>query len=189
MALGAIIAYFITIAEPISSPESNLYLFFCGSIAIIAMILPGISGSFILVLLGAYEVALGTVTQLWEGASTFNFEKFSEAFIKFLMLALGAIIGLKLFSRVLKWMFNNHKNTTLAILTGFMIGSLNKVWPWKETLSWRINSTNEKVPLLQKSISPLNFEGDNQLFIALAIAILGFFTIFLLEKIATQKAS
>ncbi len=185
--IGLVVSYYITIAEPMASPDSNAYLFLCGSIAIIAMILPGISGSFILVLLGAYEIALDTVNQLRESIVEGNFDKFSDAFVKFLMLVLGAIVGIKLFSRILNWMFSNHKNLTLGLLTGFMIGSLNKIWPWKETLSWRTNSSGEEVPLLQKSILPGQFEGDNQLLYAILLMVVGFLTILILEKLATKK--
>ena len=186
--IGTIISYIITISNPIASPDSNLYLLFCGSIAIIAMILPGISGAFILVLLGAYEIALETVNQLGEGLSQGDFEKFGQAFVKFLMLLLGAIIGIKLFSKILTWMFSKYKDLTLALLSGFMVGSLNKIWPWKETLSWRSNSHGEQVPLLEKSISPASFDGDNQLVLAIVLAILGFLTIFILEKIANKTS-
>ncbi len=188
--LGAVASYMITIAEPFASPDSNLYLFFCGFIAIIAMILPGVSGAFILLILGAYQTAIDTVNNLLEGVTTFNLEVFKAAFIKFLMLALGAIVGIKAFSKILNWMFKNYKNLTLAILTGFMIGSLNKIWPWKKVLSWRINSHNEEIPLLEKSISPFSFPEDPQITWAIGLAILGFLTIFLLERLAVnQKAS
>ena len=185
----AVISYFITIAEPFASPESNIYLLFCGFIAIIAMILPGVSGAFILLLLGAYQTAIETVNQLFEGVSTLNYELFKEAFVKFLMLAIGAVIGIKSFSRILNWMFKNHKNLTLAILTGFMIGSLNKIWPWKNVISWRTNSHNERVPLLEESISPFSFQGDNQFFYAILLMSIGFITIFILEKLGNGKST
>jgi len=187
--IGAILSYFITIAEPFASPDSLLYLLFCGFIAIIAMILPGVSGAFILLILGAYQTAIDTVNQLLEGVLTLNFEVFKDAFIKFLMLALGAILGIKTFSKILNWMFKNYKNLTLSILTGFMIGSLNKIWPWKKVLSWRTNSHDEKVPFLEKSISPFSYQDEPQLAWAIALAILGFLTIFLLERLAVNLKS
>jgi len=180
---GLVIASIIYVGKQIK----NWNVFFCGSIAIIAMILPGISGAFILLILGAYQTAIDTVTNLLEGITTLNFEIFKEAFIKFLMLALGAIVGIKAFSKILNWMFKNHKNLTLALLTGFMIGSLNKIWPWKEVLSWRMNSHDEKVPLLEKSISPFSFTEDPQILWAVILAIVGFLTIFILERIGSKK--
>jgi putative membrane protein len=170
----------------LASPENNLYLLFCGFIAIIAMILPGISGAFILLILGAYETAINTVDDLFQSVVTLNFDLFKAAFIKFLMLALGAIIGLKSFSKLLNWMFKNYRNLTLAMLTGFMIGSLNKIWPWKETLTWRTNSKGIEVPLKEESISPFAFGGDNQLMVAIVLMVTGFLTIFLLERLSSN---
>ena len=92
-----------------------------------------------------------------------------------------------LFSRVLKWLFRNYKNLTLTILTGFVLGSLNKIWPWKEVLTWRMNSKGIEVPLNEQSISPFSFEGDPQLSFAILLAIIGFSTIILLERIAVKK--
>ncbi|WP_055435533.1 DUF368 domain-containing protein [Lacinutrix algicola] len=187
LSLAAVGSYFITIAEPFASPDSNLYLLFCGAIAIIAMILPGISGAFILLILGAYQTAINTVDDLLQSVITLNFELFKDAFIKFLMLSVGAVIGIKAFSKILNWMFKNHKNLTLAILTGFMIGSLNKIWPWKKVLEFRTNSHGEKVPFIEQSISPFNFEGNHQLGLSIVLIILGFLTIFILEKIGSKK--
>ena len=73
------------------------------------------------------------------------------------------------------------------MLTGFIFGSLNKIWPWKKVLSWRINSHQEKVPLLEESISPISFDGDNQLGMAIGLMIVGFLTIFILERLGSKK--
>ena len=184
--IGTVISYFVTIAEPVASPDSLPYLFLSGFVAIIAMILPGISGAFILVLMGSYEIVLGTINQFREGLTTFNIEVLGQAILKLMTFAIGAILGLKLFSKILHWMFDHHKNTTLALLTGFMVGSLNKIWPWKEVLSWRTNSHGEQVPFLEKSILPQNFEGENHLLTVLLLMVFGFLTIFILEKVATR---
>lgn len=172
--LGAFLAYYITTLNPlVSENSSSLYIFFAGAIAICAMILPGISGSFILVLLGAYKPVLQAV---------------NERDVKTILVFMaGAVIGLLSFSKVLKWLFVNYKNVTLAGLTGFIIGSLNKIWPWKETLTWRTNSHGIKVPFNQQSVSPFSFEGDSQLMMGVILAIVGFGLILLMEKIAVQK--
>ncbi|WP_339886110.1 DUF368 domain-containing protein [Polaribacter vadi] len=174
MVLGAFLAYYITTLNPlVSESSSSLYILFAGAIAICAMILPGISGSFILVLLGAYKPILDAVT--------------NRDFKTIIIFMTGAVVGLLAFSKVLKWLFVNYKNYTLAVLTGFIIGSLNKIWPWKETLTWRTNSHGLKVPFNQQSVSPLSFEGDSQLMPAIILAIVGFALILLMEKLAVKK--
>ncbi|NNE33108.1 MAG: DUF368 domain-containing protein [Winogradskyella sp.] len=185
--LTSILSYFITLAEPFASPESSIYLLFCGFIAIIAMILPGVSGAFILLILGAYQTAIDTINNLVEGLSTGNMALFKDAFFKFLLLAIGGIAGLKVFSKALNWMFKHQKNLTLGILTGFMIGSLNKIWPWKEVLKTRINSEGEEVTVLDKSILPTSYNGDSQLVMALLFIVIGFVAILILESLGKRK--
>lgn len=183
---GIVVSYYITIARPSLATDSYFYLFLSGFIAIIAMILPGISGSFILLLMGSYETVLGTINKVREGIVTLNLQLFWEAFSKLLVFIIGAVLGIKAFSKILNWMFSNHKNTTLALLVGFMMGSLNKVWPWKEVLETRINSHGKTVPFLEKSILPQDFIGDAQILYALLFAILGFTVIFGMEKLAAK---
>ena len=184
--IGIALSYYITIARPVSSPDSYWYLFLSGFIAIIAMILPGISGAFILLLMGSYETVIGTINQFRDGLVNFNTEVLGQAILKLGVFAIGAIIGLKSFSKVLHWMFEKHKNTTLALLIGFMAGSLNKVWPWKQVLETRINSHGEVVPYIDKSILPQNFDGQPQILTAIMLAIIGFIVIFGMEKLAAK---
>ncbi|MBB6680927.1 DUF368 domain-containing protein [Aequorivita sp. 609] len=185
--IATVLSYLVTIAEPIGSPDSIWFLFLAGFIAIIAMILPGISGAFILLLMGAYTTVIGIITQLTEGISTLDTNLILNSLGKILIFGLGAIVGLKLFSKVLNWLFKHHKNLILAVLTGFMIGALNKIWPWKEVLQYRLNHAGEEVPFLERSILPQNFDGNPQIIIAVAFAIIGFLTIFLLERVAVKK--
>lgn len=184
--IGTALSYYITIAEPIASPDSYFYLFISGFIAIIAMILPGVSGAFILLLMGSYAVVIGTINQFREALIGFNLQLLGQAVLKLGTFAIGAILGLKLFSKVLHWMFDNQRNATLALLTGFMLGSLNKVWPWKKVLSTRINSHGNEVPFMEKSILPQYFEGENHLMTAIVLMVFGFLTIFILEKAAVK---
>jgi putative membrane protein len=186
--VGVVLTYYITIARPVSSPDSYPYLFLSGFIAIIAMILPGISGAFILLLMGSYETVIGTINQFREGIIQMNMQLLSTAMMKLGVFAIGAIIGLKSFSKILHWMFERHKNTTLALLIGFMIGSLNKVWPWKEVLETRTNSHGEIVPFLEKSILPQDFNGDAQVLTSILLAFFGFLVIYGMEKIAARIA-
>lgn len=181
-------SFYITLAEPMTSPESNWFIFFSGFIAIIAMILPGISGSFILLLLGSYEVILKTLNNFRESLFEGNWELFVDSLLKLTVFIIGAVIGLKLFSGVLTWLFKNFRNLTLAVLTGFMIGALNKVWPWKEVLSRRLNSEGKNVPFLEKSVLPSEFDGNPQLTGAIICLLIGFLSIFVLEIIASKKA-
>lgn len=187
LVVAAGIAYAITLAKPISDIESIWFLFLAGFVAIIAMILPGVSGAFILLLLGAYTSIIGTLSQLGDGLTNLDGDVFLSAFGKLMVFAAGAIVGLKAFSRVLNYMFKNFKNITLAVLTGFMIGALNKIWPWKEVLQYRTNHAGEEIPFLEKSILPNNFDGDPQLLLAIVFMVVGFLTIFIMERFATSK--
>ncbi|UAW99994.1 DUF368 domain-containing protein [Halopseudomonas nanhaiensis] len=141
---GTVFAYLVTVAVPIQLPVTMVTLFFGAAIAICAMILPGISGSFILLLLGLYAGVLEAVRNL------------DLALLGVFML--GCIGGLLSFARLLSWLLDYVRNITLAFLTGLLLGSLNKVWPWKETVSWRQDSHGEMVPLIQSNVGPLQYE-------------------------------
>ena len=172
--IAAFLAYYITTLNPlVSENSSHIFIFIAGTIAICAMILPGISGSFILVLLGAYKPVLNALN--------------NKDIKTVLIFMAGAIVGLLTFSRILKWLFKHYKEITLACLTGFIIGSLNKIWPWKETLTWRTNSHGVEVPFNQQSVSPFTFDGDAQLIMAVALAFVGFVIILGMEKLAVHK--
>lgn len=202
--LGTLAAYYITTLSSMANNDSTLFLFFAGAIAICAMILPGISGSFILVILGAYKT-------LSDALHDFDFKRIA-------IFAVGALIGLLSFSRVLKWLFKHYKNTTLAVLTGFIFGSLNKIWPWKETLTVLEKSTGQIIPVSQitdygtievyqrqindfesfkmvseKSVLPFHYSEinnmiDPQIGLAVGLIVVGFLTIFILERIGTKTS-
>lgn len=138
--VGAAIAYLITTLTKVETPQDWWFVFLSGAIAICAMILPGISGSFILVILGQYAYVLNSVKELR-----------LEVIISF---AAGAVVGLLSFARVISWLFKKYHDHTIAILTGFMIGSLNKVWPWKNTLETYQDRHGEFKPLLQENVLP-----------------------------------
>lgn len=170
--MGAALAYFITELPVSENTDSLPYLFMSGALAVCAMILPGISGAFILVLLGSYKTILDAVHE--------------RNITIVITVGMGAIIGLLSFARLLKWMFNHYKNITLALLTGFILGSLNKIWPWKKVLQTR--TFGEKTIVVDDTnVLPGAFEGDNQLMLAIILAILGFSLIFILEKAASKK--
>lgn len=187
LVLATFLSYYITIVEPLGTADSNWFLFFAGFIAIIAMILPGISGAFVLLLLGAYANVMQIVSNLTDGVLSLDLRLITDAVLKMLVFALGAATGLKVFSKALNWMFNHHKNLTLALLTGFMIGALNKIWPWKEVLEYRVDSSGKEVPFLEKSILPNQFSGEPYVMYAILFAGIGFFILFFLERLASQK--
>ena len=169
--IGAVIAYYITILPPSGNADSYPFLFLSGAVAICAMILPGISGSFILVLLGSYKTILGAV---------------DDKDLKIIAtVAVGALFGLLSFAKILKWLFEHYKNFTLALLSGFILGSLNKIWPWKKIIDTYLIGKKEIV--IDKNVFPNAFEGDSQLLLAIALAIIGFSLIFILERIASKK--
>lgn len=154
---GAVIAYYITVATPAETPTHLLFIFLCGAIAICAMILPGISGSFILVLLGKYFYIMEAVKTL--------------DFVVLGVFALGCLLGITSFSRLLSYALKHLRNITLAVLSGFMLGSLNKVWPWKVVE----NGTEQNV-LPQTEVA----EG-------IALMLVGFFLVYVLEKVSANK--
>ncbi len=171
-AAGTGIAWWITEVSPTETTEAPWFVFLSGMIAICAMILPGISGSFILLLMGKYAYILNAVHTLDIKALA--------------IFAAGAVTGLLTFSHLLSWMFRKHHNATVAMLAGFMLGSLNKVWPWKITLETRINSHGEEVPFIQENVWPADAPGDSVLWIAVAIAIAGFAIVYVLESIGNK---
>lgn len=169
---GTLIALYITKLPPNENVTSLPFLFLSGALAVCAMILPGISGAFILVLLGSYKPILDAV---------------HERDLKTVaVVAFGAIIGLLSFARLLKWMFTNYKNLTLALLTGFILGSLGKIWPWKKVLETKVYG-DTIIPVKEQNISPFLMEGDDQIITAIFLAIVGFSLIFILEKLASKK--
>jgi len=171
---GAVLAYGV-VSLPVSQAQATLpYLFLSGALAICAMILPGISGAFILVLLGSYKTVLDAVHQ--------------RDLQVILIVGAGAVVGLLSFARLLKWMFSKFKNATLALLTGFIIGSLPKIWPWKVVQEFQVFDGKE-IPVREIGVAPWNFPEDPQWIPALGLAILGFWLIFILERLAMNKNS
>lgn len=170
--IGAAVAFYIVSLPPLAANASGIFIFLSGAIAICAMILPGISGAFILVLLGAYK-------GITEAAHDFDFKILG-------IFAAGAVVGLLSFSKLLKWLFVHYTNLTLAVLTGFIAGSLNKIWPWKETLE-TANFGDKEVVLREASVLPWNFMGEPKTLYAILLMLAGFFLIIILERLASQK--
>lgn len=158
LVLGALFAYQLTVMPAFTDSEGLLFFFFSAIIAICAMILPGISGSYILLLLGAYAPIIAALNR--------------RDLLIIIVFCSGCAIGLLAFSHFLKWLLTRHKNNTIAVLTGFLIGSLNKIWPWKEIVESKIINGKEKI-ILEKSIGPVMDEvGLALIFAFVGIAIL-----------------
>lgn len=164
---GSLMAFFITVATPAETPSNLLFIFLCGAIAICAMILPGISGSFILVLLGKYFYIM-------EAVKTLNISVI-------LVFMGGAAIGITSFSRVLSFALSKFHDITIAVLAGFMLGSLNKVWPWKETIETYTDSHGVVKPLVEANILPNQFVME-----AIGLMIFGFFLVYFIEKLSAK---
>ncbi|GAB3826922.1 DUF368 domain-containing protein [Pontibacter rugosus] len=177
--LGAAIAYYITVATPGQTPEAYWFIFLSGAIAICAMILPGISGSFILVLLGKYEYIMLAL------------KDFRISII--LTFALGCIAGILSFSHVINFMLKRYYNITISLLTGFMVGSLNKVWPWKITTQIYTDRHGVIKPLAQDNVLPGNYEAltghESYLVYSVVLAIFGFLLVYLIDYFTTDHTS
>ena len=173
---GIAVAYFITVISPAEANTSYWFILLSGSIAICAMILPGISGSFILVLLGMYKFILTAVGDM-------NIAVLATFLI-------GAAIGIIAFSNLLSWLLKNYHNITIAVLAGFMVGSLNKVWPWKEVTQTIVDRHGELKPIAERNILPGTYEqitGNEALLLGAVISVLvGFSLIFIIEGIGKR---
>lgn len=169
--VGAVGAYIVVGLVPLQTPESAWYLFLSGALAICAMILPGISGSFILVLLGKYQFILGAVND--------------RDLMTIAIVGAGAVVGIVTFAQVLGWLFKRYHDLAVAVLIGLMVGSLRKIWPWKEVLATITDRHGALIPTVEANILPATF--GSEVLIALGLAILGFVLVLLLDKLANQK--
>ncbi|WP_103925588.1 DUF368 domain-containing protein [Algoriphagus boritolerans] len=138
--IGTAIAWWVTNLPPTTTPDALWFTFISGAIAICAMILPGISGSFILLIMGQYEGILQAVTE--------------RNFLKLIVFAAGCIVGILSFSRVVSWLLRKYHSATIGLLSGFMLGSVNELWPWKTVTAWRTSSSGEEKPFLTENILP-----------------------------------
>ena len=177
-AVGAVLGYIITALSPTSTPDDLWFIFLCGAIAVCVMILPAISGGFVLLLLGKYTFMMNALV-------TFDITVIA-------VFITGAVIGLIGFSNVLSWLLSRFHAATVIVLGGFLLGSLNKIWPWKETLEVFIDQHGVAQPLVQKNVLPYTYEqitGDShQLAAAILFFLLGLSIVFVIE-FAAKKIS
>ena len=174
LAIGASVAILIATLAPASENASFAYVFLCGVIAISSMILPGLSGSFVLIIMGNYALVLGAI-------STFSLSIL-------LPMALGCIVGLIVFSHVLAWVFKHYQDHTLALMTGFVVGSLVVIWPWKNAIVeqvTRVGKPPKEVIVSYDWLMPsLSAPGT---WIAIALMLAGGISIALMEKYAGDQ--
>ncbi|SHH22943.1 DUF368 domain-containing protein [Ferrimonas marina] len=174
--VGFLLAWLLTVSHPLTLDASGWNLVLGGMLAICAMILPGISGSFILLLLGLYTPVIGAIKGLEIGTLA--------------LFACGCVLGLLTFSHLLSYLLKRFRSHTLSFLCGLMLGTLNKVWPWKVALSTRINSSGEEVAVTERALTPWGYESvtgqDPQLLLAIAAMALGVLLVWGLERYAGQ---
>ena len=163
---GIGIAFYITSVTPTTTTDASWFVILSGGLASCAMILPGISGSFILLLLGKYTFALHAVNE--------------RIILDLLLLGVGAVTGLILFANLLSWLLKKYHDITIAVLVGFMIGSLNKIWPWKETVK-SIIVEGELRPLVEKNILPSIGNPGDQFWMAMLMLAAGIALILFVE--------
>jgi putative membrane protein len=173
---GIVVAAFIVNIIPISTPNALWFIFLCGIIAICAMILPGISGAFILVILGKYEFITGTLKNPFV----------LQHLLIIVVFCLGCLIGLLGFARLLNYLLKNFRPLTLAFLTGLMVGSVKKIWPWKEIIQTKIIYGKPQI-IWGANIMPETF--NSQVWVALGLAIAGFIAVLIIDRLARGKKS
>ena len=165
--IGIFIASLISLIGPTTTPENYFFIFFSGSIAICAMILPGISGSFILLLLSKYEFILNAINELKIDI--------------LLVFSIGCLFGLLLFSRFLSYLFHNYKDYVLSILAGFLFGSLIKIWPFREIAESRVNSEGVAEPFITRPTLP-SLDNIEEILYFLIFSLIGSMLISFLQK-------
>lgn len=176
MFVGALFVFCVSVSSPAQLPDDNWILFLGGFVAICAMILPGISGSFILLLVGLYPVFLNAINTL--------------DIIALASFGSGCVAGLLVFSRFLSWLLTRFHDLTIAMLIGFLIGSLNVTWPWKQVITTYTNRHGEQVPLIQENVLPNAYftvtNNDSQIVLVVAFALFGLSLVVLLERFANK---
>lgn len=175
LVIGIVIAFFISSAQTVAAGASGWYIFLSGAIAICAMILPGISGSFILVLMGSYHIVLNALHDK------------DLALIG--LFASGCLVGILSFARLLKFLFSKFKEITVALLTGFMIGSLYKVWPWKVNVGSApvVVHSDGREDWMTTNVLPVNFDREPLVWQAIVCLMVGFLLIVILERFAPKE--
>jgi putative membrane protein len=173
---GAVFAWVVVGLIPVNTPDGLWFVFLCGVIGITAMILPGISGSFLLLILGKYEYITGAIKNPF----------ISDNFFVLITFAIGSATGLLGFSRILNWLLEKYNALTMAFLTGILIGSMRKVWPWKEVLETKIVRGKVKI-LREANVMPAEY--NSEFYTACILVLVGFGLIIAMDLISRNKKS
>jgi len=171
--VGAVVAYLV-VGLPLltNPPDAKWYLFVSGLIAICAMILPGISGAFILLILGKYTDITGMIKQF------LKFDWNVDLFVSLTVFSVGCLCGLIGFSKLLKWLLERHESQMLAVLCGLMIGSLRKIWPFKIDLTPDVEELK-----LKQFVNTWPAEWTSETWLAIGLAIVAFVAVMVLDRI------
>ena len=177
--LGAALSYMITQLTTVSTEVPLWYLFLAGFIGISAMILPGLSGAYILFVMGVYQTIVSHVRQVQDLIMDFSQEKFIQVSTVLGVFILGIVIGIKVFAKFLSWLLKRYPEQSIAVLIGLMLGALNKVWPWQNKLP----KPDENAPEITVAVLPQNFHGASpEIGKAIFLMIFGFVLLFTLER-------
>ena len=182
--LGSVISFFITHISPKSNDIGLIYLFFCGFLGIIAMILPGISGAYILLILGAYQTVLNLIKMAIKSLISFDLNILIPTYTKLFIFGLGILIGLRVFSSILKWLLDNENDKTMSVLIGLMIGAIHKIWPWQEVFKVTIGDQTKS---FFRPISPLNYYEDAHVLCATILFLFGSGLVLILNSKKEKK--
>lgn len=174
---GAVISFLVTQLNGGANQSSLWYLFLSGFIGISAMILPGLSGAYILVVMGVYQTVLSNVRIAQDLIFNFDQTQFINTASILGVLILGILVGIKVFAKFLSWLLNHYPQRSIAVLVGLMIGALHKVWPWQNTVA---DSVKETLAVL-----PHEYNGDPQILIVITWMLIGFGILFLIERSKT----
>jgi putative membrane protein len=189
LVFGAALVYWVTVAAPSQGSEHLFVVFIAGIIGVSALMLPGLSGSFVLLLMGMYTIIMPAIEEV-------THHPFGPELLVVLVFGLGMLVGLLSFAKVLSFTFKKYPNPTLALLTGFLIGSLNKVWPWQHVMETRVNSKGAEVVLFSESVMPTTFSSltdnflygnDSHLFVSISIMAVAIGIVFLMNKFSVAE--
>jgi putative membrane protein len=176
---SAALSFILTQMTPSDAEIGLFYIFISGFFGIIAMILPGISGAYILLILGAYSTVIGLIKDAITSMSNLQMELIIPTFTKLSVFVLGIILGLRVFASILKWLFDKKHDKTMAVLIGLMFGALHKLWPWQQKFEWVLGKNTKT---LSKPISPFEYPENPQLALAIIFFIAGLFLVWILKK-------